>query len=38
MSFDPDERVCCLDDLCTGTINEEGVCNYCGKPGPESAS
>ena len=31
---DPDERIPCIDDLCTGTINERGLCNYCGKPHP----
>jgi hypothetical protein len=29
-----DERIPCIDDLCTGTVNERGVCNYCGKPHP----
>lgn len=26
------ERLPCGDDLCTGTVNEHGVCNYCGRP------
>lgn len=25
-----DERIPCIDDMCTGTINEQGFCNYCG--------
>jgi hypothetical protein len=25
-----EERIPCPDDLCTGTLNEKGVCNYCG--------
>jgi hypothetical protein len=25
-----DDRIPCPDDLCTGTINEQGFCNYCG--------
>jgi hypothetical protein len=27
------ERVPCVDDLCTGTVNAAGVCNYCAKQG-----
>lgn len=26
------ERKLCSDGNCIGTINEEGVCNICGKP------
>ena len=26
-----DDRVPCVDDLCTGTLNEAGVCSYCGR-------
>ncbi len=29
---DPSERVLCNDGNCIGTLNEEGVCNVCGKP------
>lgn len=29
--WDQEERIPCMDDLCTGTINEQGRCNYCGK-------
>ncbi|MBI3071332.1 MAG: hypothetical protein HYY84_04310 [Deltaproteobacteria bacterium] len=29
------ERVPCVDDLCTGTVNENGRCNYCGAAGPK---
>ena len=35
-----DDRIPCPDDMCTGTINERGVCNYCGARGtsiPRSA-
>lgn len=28
------DRVPCVDDLCTGTVNHEGRCNYCGAIGP----
>ena len=30
--FDLQERILCSDDTCIGTINEQGVCNVCGKP------
>ena len=30
---DDGERVPCADDMCTGTLNLGGVCNYCGKRG-----
>lgn len=30
--FSVEERILCLDEMCVGTINEEGVCNVCGKP------
>lgn len=30
--FDLEKRILCSDDTCIGTINEEGVCNVCGKP------
>ena len=26
------DRIICSDGACTGTINEAGVCNFCGKP------
>ncbi len=26
------ERVVCSDGSCIGTVNEQGVCNVCGKP------
>ena len=32
------ERVPCVDDLCTGTVNENGQCNYCGAAGPKPAT
>jgi hypothetical protein len=33
-TLDGDERVPCVDDLCTGTVNERGTCNYCGRVHP----
>jgi len=27
-----DDRVPCSDEMCTGTIGEDGKCRYCGKP------
>lgn len=30
--YDWDERILCSDETCTGTINEKGFCNVCGKP------
>jgi hypothetical protein len=27
----PNERVLCGDGACTGTLNEKGICNICGK-------
>ena len=36
-----DDRIPCPDDMCTGTLNEKGICNYCGtsadgpRPAPE---
>lgn len=29
--FDPDERICCPDDMCIGIIGENGQCGTCGK-------
>ena len=31
-SVDWDNRRLCSDGNCIGVINEEGVCNICGKP------
>ncbi|MCX8117258.1 MAG: hypothetical protein N3G78_04905 [Desulfobacterota bacterium] len=28
----PQERVLCSDGTCIGIINEDGICNICGKP------
>jgi len=30
--FDPDSRVLCADDTCTGLIGPDGTCKVCGKP------
>jgi hypothetical protein len=30
--IDFSERVLCSDGTCIGVINEQGVCNECGKP------
>lgn len=30
--FDPDDRVLCSDDCCTGLIGPDGKCKVCGKP------
>jgi hypothetical protein len=30
-------RVLCSDGTCIGVINEQGVCNECGKPYAEQA-
>ena len=27
--LDPQDRVCCPDDLCTGILNEKGTCGTC---------
>jgi hypothetical protein len=32
--FDPDERVLCPDDNCTGLIGPDGKCKVCGKESP----
>jgi len=32
MESDVSQRVPCSDDKCIGTINDQGVCNICGKP------
>jgi hypothetical protein len=29
---DLSERTLCSDGNCIGTVNEQGVCNICGKP------
>jgi hypothetical protein len=37
---DPDDfsnRVLCIDGTCIGVINEQGVCNECGKTYSEEA-
>ena len=31
-TMDLESRVLCIDETCTGVINEEGVCGVCGKP------
>jgi hypothetical protein len=28
-AVDPNDRVCCPDDLCTGILNESGTCGTC---------
>jgi len=33
-AHDPDERVCCTDECCTGIIGPDGRCGTCGRPGP----
>jgi hypothetical protein len=30
--FDPDERVLCADDTCTGLVGPDGKCKVCGTP------
>jgi hypothetical protein len=30
--FDPDDRILCSDDCCTGLIGPDGKCKECGKP------
>ena len=30
--FDPDDRVLCADDTCTGLVGGDGRCKVCGKP------
>jgi hypothetical protein len=30
--FDPDDRILCSDDCCTGLIGPDGKCKVCGKP------
>ena len=30
--IDFSERIPCIDGTCIGIINENGVCNICGKP------
>jgi hypothetical protein len=35
--FDFSDRVLCSDGMCIGLINEQGVCNECGKPYAEEA-
>jgi hypothetical protein len=30
--FDPEERVLCPDDTCTGLVGSDGRCKVCGKP------
>ena len=31
-SSDLENRIPCSDETCTGVINENGVCGFCGKP------
>ncbi|MCS7280373.1 MAG: hypothetical protein NZ583_01910 [Desulfobacterota bacterium] len=31
-SEDFESRILCSDETCIGTINENGICNVCGKP------
>ena len=31
-SFDPDDRILCSDDCCTGLVGPDGKCKVCGKP------
>jgi len=35
--FDPEKRIPCSDELCTGIIGENGRCGVCGRT-PEEAS
>src|SRR5690242_5671670 len=30
-AFDPDERVLCPDDMCTGVLSADGTCGTCGR-------
>ena len=30
--FDPDERILCSDDTCTGLVGPDGKCKVCGTP------
>ena len=30
--FDPDDRILCSDDTCTGLVGPDGKCKVCGKP------
>ncbi len=30
--FDPDDRILCADDCCTGLVGPDGKCKVCGKP------
>jgi hypothetical protein len=30
--FDPNDRILCSDDCCTGLIGPDGTCKECGKP------
>jgi hypothetical protein len=30
--IDVSERILCSDGNCIGVMNEQGVCNVCGKP------
>ncbi|MBI5481211.1 MAG: hypothetical protein HY906_20300 [Deltaproteobacteria bacterium] len=30
--FDPEDRILCSDDCCTGLIGPDGKCKECGKP------
>ena len=30
--FDPNDRILCSDDCCTGLIGPDGTCKVCGKP------
>lgn len=32
---DLQERIPCGDDLCTGILDEKGVCGYCGRSFPD---
>jgi len=37
-AFDPDNRILCSDETCTGVINESGICGVCGKPYEEGSA
>lgn len=30
--FDPDDRILCSDDTCTGLVGPDGKCKVCGTP------
>ena len=33
-AFDPDARILCSDDTCTGLVGPDGRCKECGQPQP----